>query len=100
VPRILGIHLLLAWLLTINGAAFLLFGWDKWRARSSGRRVPETRLLLCALLGGFLGSWGGSWSFHHKTRKEAFRSRHRLATLGALTIWIPLCWWLLERGGT
>ena len=38
----------------------------------TGRRTPESTLLLIALLGGSLGILGGMYKFHHKTQKQKF----------------------------
>ena len=70
--------LLLAWLVVINLAAFLIFGLDKWRARrkaknESVRRIPEKTLFLLAVLGGSVGALLGMRVFHHKTLHRSFR---------------------------
>lgn len=51
--------------------AFGLFAWDKERARSGGRRVPERTLLWAALFGG-VGAVLGQRLLRHKTRKQPF----------------------------
>lgn len=76
----------------LNLATVLLFGWDKWRARSPGaRRVPERRLLGCMLLGGFPGGWLAMQLFRHKTVKASFRRWALLCTLLS-PLW-AVCWW-------
>lgn len=55
--------------LLLNVATLLLFGFDKWRARGAGRRVPEGTLLWCMLL----GAWVAMSLFRHKTQKQPFR---------------------------
>lgn len=50
--------------------ALTLFGIDKARARSGGRRVPERTLLLVAYAGGAAGAFAGQQLFRHKTRKQ------------------------------
>jgi uncharacterized membrane protein YsdA (DUF1294 family) len=47
-------------------------GIDKNRARKNRWRIPEATLLLFAFLGGSIGSLGGMYLFHHKTRKPKF----------------------------
>ncbi len=59
-------------LLAINAAAFICFGLDKRRARSSGRRLRERTLLGLALFGGIGGAYLGRRAFQHKTRKTGF----------------------------
>lgn len=66
------------WLLAVNGAAFLMFGLDKWKAkrkvrRESVRRVPERTLFLLAALGGSAGALAGMRVWHHKTLHKTFR---------------------------
>ena len=53
--------------------AFGLFWFDKSQARSHGRRVRESTLLMTALAGG-VGAWLGQHIMCHKTRKEPFRT--------------------------
>ncbi len=60
------------YLAVINVTAFLVYGWDKWRARHGGRRVAEIHLLGLAAAGGSVGAWCGSRIFRHKTKKQAF----------------------------
>lgn len=52
--------------------AFVLFGTDKFKARTGRRRIPERTLLAAALLGGGAGALLGMYAFHHKTRKPPF----------------------------
>lgn len=56
--------------MSVLGAA--LMGWDKFRARTGGWRVPEKTLFGVALLGGGLGIWAGMRLFRHKTRHPQF----------------------------
>jgi len=71
----------IAWLAAANVAAFLVYGWDKHRARVGARRVPERVLLALALVGGCAGAWAGVLAFRHKTRKTAFLAGLVAATL-------------------
>jgi uncharacterized membrane protein YsdA (DUF1294 family) len=66
-------HLLAAWLVAINLVTFGYYGFDKARARTSARRVPETVLHGLVLLGGTLGAYSGMALFRHKTVKTSFR---------------------------
>ena len=65
----------LAWalVLLLNVAALVVYGFDKWRSRGQGRRVPERTLLWLALLGGWVGAWTAMSLFRHKTQKQPFR---------------------------
>ena len=60
------------YLIAVNICTFLVYGIDKQRARSGRWRIPESRLLLLAAVGGSLGAWMGMYVFHHKTRKAKF----------------------------
>lgn len=53
--------------------SFVLYGFDKRRARLDGDRVPEKRLHLFALLGGWPGAMLAQKVFRHKTVKTRFR---------------------------
>ncbi len=60
---------LLAW----NIVVMLIYGVDKFQAKTGGRRIRERALLMCAFL---LGGWGamfGMVAFNHKTSKMKFR---------------------------
>lgn len=67
-PDWLGVYLL-----TVNVAAFAVYGADKLRARQGCWRVPEKTLFLLAIVGGGVGALLGMWCFHHKTRHWYFR---------------------------
>ncbi|MCB0156028.1 MAG: DUF1294 domain-containing protein [Anaerolineae bacterium] len=64
------------WLLALSLVTFLLYGLDKAEAKRRGRsaqnRVPKLLLHLLALLGGFIGGWGGMFIFWHKIRQLEF----------------------------
>ena len=62
-----------ALLLVMSVIAFVLYGFDKRRAQSGGRRVPENTLQLIALLGGWPGALAGQQTFRHKTKKLSFQ---------------------------
>ncbi len=52
---------------------FIAYGIDKRRAKTGGRRIPESRLHWLALLGGWPGAILGQQFFRHKTRKLSFQ---------------------------
>lgn len=64
---------LIAFLIFINLLGFILMGFDKRLAQKSARRIRERTLFLIAIFGGALGSLLGMYTFHHKTKKNAFR---------------------------
>ncbi|MBR2685932.1 MAG: DUF1294 domain-containing protein [Erysipelotrichaceae bacterium] len=57
--------------ITVNLAVFLLYGYDKFKAKHDGWRIPEKVLLLSAVAG-ILGALAGMTVFHHKTKKKKF----------------------------
>jgi uncharacterized membrane protein YsdA (DUF1294 family) len=79
--------------LAMNGFAFVMFGFDKWRAGRSGRRVPERTLILCGALGGWIGGQVAMNVFRHKTVKTTFKLQYALALIPfAAEIWLRLDW--------
>lgn len=51
---------------------FLLFGFDKHRAKIGGRRISEKLLLSVSLLMGGAGAFVGMQVFRHKTKNRKF----------------------------
>ena len=80
------------WLLLINGAAFVLCGIDKWKARRGRWRVKENTLLGTAALGGGVGLLLGMKVFRHKTLHKKFTVGVPLilAAETALALWMWL----------
>ena len=64
--------ILVYWLVLVNLAAFILYGYDKSCARKNKQRVPEKTLLFWAWIGGSIGAFMGMRFFHHKTLKAKF----------------------------
>lgn len=64
--------LILGWLAAVNTLSFVAFGWDKLCARTRWWRVPESTLLMIALIGGSIGARIAQPVFRHKTRKQPF----------------------------
>jgi uncharacterized membrane protein YsdA (DUF1294 family) len=81
----------LIWLAIISLVTFILYGFDKARAKSNGWRVPEIVLHISALTGGFPGGWAGRSLFRHKTRKGTFTFVLILSTL----LHMGLVYWYL-----
>ena len=75
------LYSVLALVAVMNFAAYSAFGTDKARATADGRRVPESTLLLLALLGGTVGAFAGRKAFRHKTRKQPFSAQLHLIAL-------------------
>lgn len=61
-----------AWTLLSSVTTFILYGWDKRQARLDGWRVPEKRLHLLELVGGWPGAILGQQLLRHKSSKESF----------------------------
>ena len=59
--------------LLINGITFLVWGFDKFRAKFQQWRIPEKTLYGLIILGGGIGALIGMTIFRHKTRKTQFK---------------------------
>lgn len=62
----------LGFLIGMSIICFAVYGLDKRRAVTSGRRVPEQTLHVLAFLGGWPGALLGQRQFRHKTKKLPF----------------------------
>ncbi len=67
------VHLLLAYLISINLATFLLYGYDKFISARESLRVPELNLQALSLLGGSPSALLAQKFFRHKTIKSSFQ---------------------------
>ena len=67
------IKIFLIYLLAINGITFFTYGIDKWKAKRSKWRIPESTLLVMAVIGGSVGAWLGMKVWHHKTMHKKFK---------------------------
>ena len=63
---------ILAYLLIVNAAAFLLMLVDKIKAKKNLWRIRESTLILSAVLGGSIGALAGMYTFRHKTLHRKF----------------------------
>jgi uncharacterized membrane protein YsdA (DUF1294 family) len=77
----------------VNAAAFVLFMRDKRLANEGMRRIPESTLLLVALIGGSAGAIAGQQYWRHKTRKEPFRTM----LFGIAIVHVMAVTWLIAR---
>jgi uncharacterized membrane protein YsdA (DUF1294 family) len=75
------ILLLPAWIAATSAWAFVLFGFDKWRASRGGRRIAESTLWWIAALSGWPGGLLGIVVFRHKSAKPAFLLKFAAAFL-------------------
>lgn len=62
-----------SYFIAVNLVAFFVFGIDKLRAKNGRWRIPESMLLLLAVIGGSAGAYSGMKLWHHKTLHNKFR---------------------------
>jgi uncharacterized membrane protein YsdA (DUF1294 family) len=78
---------MLGWVGASSLVAFLLFGYDKWRAsRGSQSRVSEFCLVTTSALGGWPGGLLGMLLFRHKTGKLTFKLKFAVG----FVVWVGL----------
>ena len=65
-------ELIFVYLLIVNALGFVLMLADKRKARKKKWRIPESTLMLAALIGGSIGCLSGMYLFRHKTRHPKF----------------------------
>jgi len=70
---------ILGWLVFASALNFLLFAYDKLRARASGGRIPESWLVLIGAIGGWVGGLAAMLLFRHKTVKPSFQLKYAAA---------------------
>ncbi len=59
-------------LIALNLITFIIYGIDKFKAKKAKWRIPESTLILLALLGGSIGAWLGIKVWRHKTQHKKF----------------------------
>ena len=77
----IGVSVLVGYVLGLGLSTFLIYGYDKLRARRGGMRVPESALLALSLIGGALGGWAGMLIWRHKTSHAIFWLAQVVGTL-------------------
>ncbi len=85
--------ILYIYLAIINVVAFTAYGLDKWKAKKSKWRIPESTLILFAAIGGALGAYAGMKCFRHKTQHKKFTILVPLF----LIVWIAGLGWLMMQ---
>ena len=60
------------YLLIVNAIGFILMLGDKRMARKKLWRIPESTLIMVAVIGGSIGSLAGMYVFRHKTKHLKF----------------------------
>ena len=83
------------WLVAINLVTYLMYAWDKRRAKKGQRRISERELLLWALAGGSPAAFLAMRKFRHKTQKMSFRLQY----WGIVIVQVGLIVWLVKRYG-
>ena len=77
----------------LNVITFFLYGIDKWKAKKDRWRIPESTLLLLAVLGGSIGAWLGMKIWHNKPMHKKFK--YCIPLIMILQIGILLYLWLM-----
>ena len=67
--------------LIINAITVAAFAIDKRRSSTGAWRIPESRLLWFAALGGSPGAFWARGHYRHKTRKQPFVGRLQLIAM-------------------
>ena len=83
------IALLLFCIIGVNVITFVVYGVDKLKAKKGKWRVPETTLLLLAIIGGSVGAWCGVKVWHHKTKHLKFK--YGIPFIMAVQVGLLLC---------
>lgn len=77
-------------LLALNLITFITYGIDKLKAKKSRWRIPESTLILLALIGGSIGAWLGIKVWRHKTQHKKFYIGIPLIITGQIILLIYL----------
>ena len=80
----------ITWYITVSLITFIIYGWDKFKAKRNGWRVPEKHLHLLSLVGGWFGALLAQHWLKHKSSKVSFRRLFWLTLLCNLSglIWL------------
>ena len=81
------------YVLILNFVTMLVYGIDKFKATKGKWRIPESTLLLLAVLGGSIGAWFGMRVWRHKTQHMKFK--YGIPVIFILQV--ALCFYLLYR---
>lgn len=76
-------------------AAFVAYGWDKRAAVRGRARVPEKRLHLLELAGGWPGAFIAQRLFRHKVRKPRYQIVFWTIVVLHAGVWLFVLWWVL-----
>lgn len=64
---------LFALIALLNLITFIVYGIDKYKARTGKWRISESTLLLLAIMGGSIGALLGIKVWHHQTLHKKFK---------------------------
>ena len=81
------------YVLILNFVTMLVYGIDKFKATKGKWRIPESILLLLAVLGGSIVAWLGMRVWRHKTQHKKFK--YGIPVIFILQV--ALCFYLLYR---
>ena len=81
------------YVLILNFVTMLVYGIDKFKAKKGKWRIPESTLLLLAVLGGSIGAWLSMRVWRHKTQHKKFK--YGIPVIFILQV--ALCFYLLYR---
>ena len=81
----MGVYILY-YLIAINVITFLTYGIDKLKAKKGKWRIPESTLLILAIIGGSIGAWLGIKVWHHKTLHKKFKYGIPLIVIAQIAI--------------
>lgn len=81
------------YVLILNFVTMQVYGIDKFKAKKGKWRIPESTLLLLAVLGGSIGAWLGMRVWRHKTQHKKFK--YGIPVIFILQV--ALCFYLLYR---
>ena len=77
---------ILYYLIAINIITFFIYSIDKFKAKKGKWRIPESTLLLLAIIGGSIGAWLGIKVWHHKTLHKKFKYGIPLIVIAQIAI--------------
>lgn len=73
------------------------YAWDKRQARKQGWRIPEKRLHILSLLGGWPGALIGQRWLRHKSIKAKFRAVFWLTVLIHLAVVVGITYFVWQQ---
>jgi len=91
------IYSVIIYLAAINIVTFFLYGMDKWKARRSKWRVPESTLLWWAAFGGSIGALAGMKTWHHKTQHKKFQYGVPLILIAQIALAGVIVYFMIKR---